>query len=97
MSELTGLPNDLQELTAEQEEAFVDWLAENCQINGGKGYSLRQRQTIASDTIRQAYEQLQTAKDPVVRERLERGLTNGQILDDLLMRAVMKRFDAGLP
>ena len=76
------LPQDLHDMTPAQREEAVRFFTELPLA------SLRRRQAIAESDTTSAYYQLQSAVDPAVRSRLDRGLRNAQATSDMLTEAV---------
>lgn len=75
-------PLDLRELTDAQRTEMKAF------FNGLKLAELRKRQRICRSQQASAWQQLQSAIDYVIRNRLDRGLANLRIIEDMLMEAV---------
>lgn len=79
------LPQDLHDMTPAQREEAVRF------YTGLPLAELRRRQVIAESDTTSAYNQLQSAVDPAIRSRLDRGLRNGQTTSDMLAEAVGRK------
>lgn len=86
---LGSLPQDLRELTSEQTEKFVRYLATTFPLESNKlgKLGLRQRQDLMNNQIFDANEQLKTATG-AVKTRLERGRASCRVMHDILCAAV---------
>ena len=86
---LGNFPQDLRELTSEQTEKFVRYLATTFPLESNRvgKLGLRQRQDLMNSQIFDANQQLETATG-VVKTRLERGRASCRVMGDILCAAV---------
>ena len=86
---LEDLPQDLRELTHEQTETFVRYLATTFPLESGKvgNLGLRQRQNLMNEQIASANLQLETATG-AAKARIENGRASCRVMDDILCAAV---------